>query len=149
MYTSMGLKMSLHQAAGEGYVVEMRRLVANKEATVHDRDERGTTPLHWAAGNGRVEAVNVLVELGADKEALTPGFLSPLYVATTNGHLRTPRDFSTTKALVQLGADLEAKIVSGATVLHQLVRLPYHHLLSLGWLSPTQLSLSCLSYSRR
>ena len=33
------------------------------------RSQRGNTPLHWAAGNGKVECVKVLVEAGANIEA--------------------------------------------------------------------------------
>lgn len=45
---------------------------------VHSKDDQGRTPLHWAALNGRLLSVNVLLEYGADSKATcdkgrTPG----------------------------------------------------------------------------
>jgi ankyrin repeat protein len=51
-----------------GDVATVRRLVASGE-NVNQRDESGRTALHWAANMGHAEAVEVLVQLGADKEA--------------------------------------------------------------------------------
>jgi len=55
--------MTLHDAAANGDVAEMRRLVA-AGVDVDELDEHGETALLWATDNGHVEAIRVLVELG-------------------------------------------------------------------------------------
>ena len=54
----------LQKATQRGDVAEMRRLVANGR-NVNERDADGDTALHYAADYGHVEAMRVLVELGA------------------------------------------------------------------------------------
>ena len=54
----------LHQAAANGDVAEMRRLVATG-VDVNEQGVGGPTALHAAASNGHVEAIKTLVQLGA------------------------------------------------------------------------------------
>ena len=46
----------------------------------------GTTPLHWAAGRGHGETVDLLLAAGADAESLSCFLLTPTEVAGINGH---------------------------------------------------------------
>ncbi|MCY4042723.1 MAG: ankyrin repeat domain-containing protein, partial [Candidatus Dadabacteria bacterium] len=39
------------------------------QSGVNARDENGDTPLHWAAGLGKTEAIRELLKAGADIEA--------------------------------------------------------------------------------
>ena len=39
------------------------------------RDDRGHTPLHYAAANGKTEAITALLRRGADIEAAQPPFM--------------------------------------------------------------------------
>jgi ankyrin repeat protein len=60
---------NLHEAAWNGDVAEMRRLVAAGADVEEQRGVFGRRPLHVAAHNGHVETMRVLVEeLGADKD---------------------------------------------------------------------------------
>jgi ankyrin repeat protein len=52
---------TLTQAARGGDVAELRRLAATG-VNIEERDADGMTALHWAAFNGRMEAVKVLVQ---------------------------------------------------------------------------------------
>ena len=65
---STGAVMELYQAVSRGDVAELRRLVASG-MNVDVLDEDGWTALLYAALNGHVEAIRVLVELGANKDA--------------------------------------------------------------------------------
>jgi hypothetical protein len=60
--------MQLHNAAGGGNVVNIRRLVA-EGADVNLPGDDGARPLHKAAFHGHVDAVQVLVEVGAEVDA--------------------------------------------------------------------------------
>ena len=60
----------MHMAAAVGDVVNIRRMVA-EGADVNVQGPQGVQPLHEAAYHGHVDAVRVLVELGADVEAST------------------------------------------------------------------------------
>ena len=58
--------MHLHEAAKSCDVPEVRRLVA-EGADLDKRDLRGASPLHYAALQGHVEVIKVLVELGVEQ----------------------------------------------------------------------------------
>jgi ankyrin repeat protein len=85
-----GEKMTLHEAAARGDVVEVRRLVAHG-VKVDSRDTDGVTALHWAARLGKTEAIKVLVELGADKDAKDKTGGTPLHFVSLNGHAEATR----------------------------------------------------------
>jgi ankyrin repeat protein len=76
------------------------------------------TALHLAAATGHVEAIKVLVQLGADIEANTAvagdggGGDTPLHLAVNNGRMES------IQMLVQLGANKEAKTAPGGTPMH-------------------------------
>jgi ankyrin repeat protein len=95
-------------AAAVGDVVTIRRLVAEGA----DVNVPGDRALHVAALNGHVDAVRVLMELGADKEASAADGGRPLHMAAQHGHV------AVVKTLVELGADKEASTGNGAKPLH-------------------------------
>ena len=73
----------------------------------------GMTGLHWAAKHGDVEMAAMLLDAGANPEAVTRiGAHTPLHVASAAGHA------SVVSALVEAGADVSAATTTGATPLH-------------------------------
>jgi ankyrin repeat protein len=111
--------MELLQAALNGDVTEIRRLVANGR-NVNERDADGDAALHYAALNGHVEAIKALVQLGADKDAKTVGGQTPLHWAAQNGHVEA------IKALEQLGAQIDVQAANGETPLKTSIRVGHH-----------------------
>ena len=59
----------LHDAAATGDVKRVAELLEAVEAKVDARDAAGNTPLLWAAACGRVAAMALLLEKGADLNA--------------------------------------------------------------------------------
>ena len=70
------------------------------------------TPLHSAAAGGHAELVKLLLEHGADPNALQAGGFTPLHAAAQNG------DVETIGALLFHGADADVKSAEGKTPLH-------------------------------
>ena len=58
------------------------KLHANIEA--QDKDQ--CTPLHWAAYNGKTEAIKALIAAHANIEAQDKNKKTPLHLAALNGH---------------------------------------------------------------
>lgn len=48
------------------YIIEQLATLDNKVELVNTKNEEGNTPLHWAALNGNLEVVEVLVKNGGD-----------------------------------------------------------------------------------
>jgi ankyrin repeat protein len=102
----------LHDAAERGDVAEIRRLVA-AGVDVNGVDAANkTTALHFAAADGHVEAVKILLQLSADIEAKTAEGMTPLHVAVVCGQAEV------LETLVQLSANIEAMAENGSTPLH-------------------------------
>jgi len=66
---------------------------------VAERDEEHRTLLHWAADGNQLEAIQVLVDAGADVNAQDDEELTPLTYAVCNDYV------DAAKLLVRLGAD--------------------------------------------
>jgi ankyrin repeat protein len=69
----------------------------------------GLTALHYAARDGRTEAGKVLLDSGAQLEALNPDGISPLLMAISNNHMETA------KMLIERGANLNVQDWYGRT----------------------------------
>ncbi|KAG9471051.1 ankyrin repeat domain-containing protein 42 [Eleutherodactylus coqui] len=63
---SENLAFPAHVAAFKGDLVTLRKLVESGIINVNERDDKGSTPLHKAAGHGQVECIQWLLEMGAD-----------------------------------------------------------------------------------
>lgn len=92
----------------------VRAMLGSNPALVHKRYARGDQALHHAARNGDLDIVEILVEFGADINALTDNEHFPLYCAAGHGHVETTRFF------VANGADLQARIGGEKTVVEWL-----------------------------
>ncbi|XP_075054738.1 ankyrin repeat domain-containing protein 42 isoform X2 [Mixophyes fleayi] len=60
------LAFPAHVAAFKGDLVTLRKLVESGIININERDDKGATPLHKAAGQGRIECLQWLLEMGAD-----------------------------------------------------------------------------------
>ncbi|MBI5750792.1 MAG: ankyrin repeat domain-containing protein [Hydrogenophilales bacterium] len=79
-------------------------------ANANTRDALGMRPLLYAARNGAVEMVRMLLEAGADPDVKGSGF-TPMGIAALNGHART------VQLLLKAGADVDKKSDNGCTPL--------------------------------
>ena len=96
------LAKAVQKAAQEGNVAELRRLrvgEAGGEPVDATDSDLGQTALHYAALNGRLEAVQYLLQRGASVDVPDNGKLTALHFAALCGHAAVARE------LVLHGAD--------------------------------------------
>ena len=94
---------ALHAAATKGSLRTIKYLVNVSKETLELRESSGGTPLTSAVMTSQINAVKLLVELGANMEAATfRGIKTPLWIASSNG------DTEIVKFLVEKGANKEA-----------------------------------------
>jgi len=79
---------------------------------VNVRDEKGFTPLHYAAREGHVDLVKLLMSYGADLNARNEDEWTPLHKASLHGHVEV------IKLLLAGGADVNAADPIGITPLY-------------------------------
>jgi ankyrin repeat protein len=96
-------------------------LLLDGMATPAARDERGRTPLHWAASHGHFRIVRLLcLTQGVDIEARTTDGETPLHFAAKGGKI------GAVKILLHNGADINAQVTgNGFTALHYAVHHSY------------------------
>ena len=95
---------------------DMARASIAAGADVNAKDVNGATPLHHAAKFGHAEIARTLIAAVADIEAKADNGETPLLHAT---HFRVRTD--AIHALVELGADVNAKFGDGTTLLHRVI----------------------------
>ena len=80
-------RTALMEAAGSGNCVIIKQL-SQKGADVNAKDYESNTPLHLACMYGHVEAVRLLIDLGAKPDIQASGLgRTPIKIAETNGHI--------------------------------------------------------------
>ncbi|KRX95030.1 Tankyrase-1, partial [Trichinella pseudospiralis] len=103
----------LFEACRDGDLGRVKKLVNSKNLNCHDTVGRKSTPLHFAAGFGRKDVVEILLLAGANTEVRDEGGLVPLHNACSFGHA------AVTKMLIKNGADPNAVDHWGYTPLHE------------------------------
>lgn len=103
------------EAAALGAVEQLRGLVNDDASCVRARSWDGWTPLHLTAFFGRADAASVLLDAGADTEAVSdnPSANTPLCAA-----LAGASDPELVRLLVTRGANVRARAGHGVTPLH-------------------------------
>jgi ankyrin repeat protein len=106
-------RQSLFTAAMEGDLKKANAMLKNSPGLVFSRDSSyGSTALHWAAGKGRKEIVELLLANGADVNAKNKDGETPLYLAARDGRM------DAVELLLTKGADVNAKNKDGETPLY-------------------------------
>lgn len=101
----------LHLAAADN-APALRELLAAGTEDLERKALKGWTPLIFAARSGNLEAVNALLDAGADIHAVDHHGSTALHRAAFGGHRQVIR------ALVDAAAELEATDRYGRTALH-------------------------------
>jgi ankyrin repeat protein len=107
-------EIDVFEAAALGDEGRLRALLDEEPELANARYGDGFTPLHFAVFFGTPETTRLLIERGADVEAMATGPIAvrPLGSAAAAGNLEGAR------ALLDAGADVQGTAESGATALH-------------------------------
>uniref|UniRef100_A0A674EXI4 Poly [ADP-ribose] polymerase n=1 Tax=Salmo trutta TaxID=8032 RepID=A0A674EXI4_SALTR len=108
-----GAFRELFEACRNGDVSRVKRLVDSVNVNAKDMAGRKSTPLHFAAGFGRKDVVDHLLQTGANVHARDDGGLIPLHNACSFGHAEV------VSLLLCQGADPNARDNWNYTPLHE------------------------------
>ncbi|TPP66477.1 Poly (ADP-ribose) polymerase [Fasciola gigantica] len=104
----------IFDACRSGDVALVKKLLnSGISVNITDTSGRKSTPLHFAAGYGRREVVELLLEHGADVAARDDGGLVPLHNACSFGHLEVVH------IMLAAGSDPNARDCWNYTPLHE------------------------------
>ncbi|KAG8594896.1 hypothetical protein GDO81_001354 [Engystomops pustulosus] len=78
--------LSVQQLAAQGELTQLKEYLQKDDTFLNRPDERGFTPLMWAAAFGEIETVRYLLEMGADPHILAKERESALSLASTGGY---------------------------------------------------------------
>ncbi|MEQ2165971.1 hypothetical protein GOODEAATRI_022705 [Goodea atripinnis] len=109
----VGSFRELFEACRNGDVSRVKRLVDSVNVNAKDMAGRKSTPLHFAAGFGRKDVVEHLLQTGANVHARDDGGLIPLHNACSFGHAEV------VSLLLCQGADPNARDNWNYTPLHE------------------------------
>jgi ankyrin repeat protein len=109
----------LHELAMYGTDEEHYNYLVNLGANIHQKDNLGETPLHFAALSGSASDVRFLIDNGADVNAHDNQGNTPLHHVVDANFMLTAINYylETIEELIRLGADVSAKTNDGQTPL--------------------------------
>ncbi|XP_029036125.1 uncharacterized protein LOC117603560 isoform X5 [Osmia lignaria lignaria] len=103
---------ALHHAASAGHPAMITALSNISRIELNATDKKGQTPIHCACAEEHLEAVEVLIGLGANGDAQDNEGNTPLHVATRTRHT------AIAQLLLKAGANTELTDEMGFTPLH-------------------------------
>lgn len=103
----------LHNAAQQGNLAEVKRLVEQEKIDVDSKCILGLTPLAWASIGGHLDVATYLVSKGAWVNAADSHSITPLHRACRWGHV------GVVEFLIENGARIHAIDKWGKTPLHE------------------------------
>ena len=110
---SIRARRELFEACKSGDIHRVRSMVDAGNVNARDTAGRRSSPLHFAAGYGRREAVEHLLMMGGNVHARDDGGLIPLHNACSFGHAEV------VSLLLSAGADPNARDSWSYTPLHE------------------------------
>jgi ankyrin repeat protein len=105
--STIGDRNALHEEARRGDAAGLHRLIVTQDVDLNWADALGRTALHYAAANGYLEVVEVLLDAGAQVNPSDNDGFTPLHRAVQGAH----RDV--VRRLMENGADLTARTGAG------------------------------------
>jgi uncharacterized protein len=102
--------VSVLEAAKSGDLPEVRTSL-RQHSDANQTEPDGTTPLHWAVQQDRLDIVEALISAGANVNAKNRYGITPLVLAATTGNA------SVTAALLKAGADVRVSVPETGSVL--------------------------------
>ncbi|TRY81747.1 hypothetical protein DNTS_031660 [Danionella cerebrum] len=108
--------LSIHQLAAQGEISQMEIHLSKDCSLLNSLDERGCTPLMWAAAFGEILMVERLLEKGADPRTLARERESALSLACAGGFVEI------VNILLEHGVDIDSYDWNGGTPLLYAVR---------------------------
>ncbi|XP_048859509.1 DNA-binding protein RFXANK-like [Brienomyrus brachyistius] len=108
--------LSVHQLAAQGDLTQVAGHLSKDSSLVNSPDERGFTPLMWAAAFGEIAVVDFLLEKGADPKTLAWERESALSLASSGGYA------DIVDLLLKHGVDIDTYDWNGGTPLLYAVR---------------------------
>ncbi len=100
---------ALHEAADNGNVAELERLLATKQFNINAQDDHGLTPLHYATWKNQPPCITTLLQYGASVNVRDQNQWTPLHFAAFCGR------YACAIRLVNGGADIAASNDKGKT----------------------------------
>ncbi|XP_059117066.1 ankyrin repeat domain-containing protein 7-like isoform X2 [Peromyscus eremicus] len=108
-------RKTIHQAASEGDIKRLQRMINLGKHSVHDRDFKERTALHFACVYGWEEVVRVLLRNNCDIDAVDRNSITPLMKAVQNW------SYGCMCTLLKHGANPNCMDKNGNTSLHYAV----------------------------
>ncbi|XP_008305504.1 DNA-binding protein RFXANK [Cynoglossus semilaevis] len=108
--------LSIHQLAAQGEVSQVAAQLSKDASLLSKQDERGFTPLMWAAAFGEKAVVDFLLEKGADPTTVARERESALTLASSGGYA------DIVESLLKHGVDINTYDWNGGTPLLYAVR---------------------------